>query len=147
MISAQTELTLAEIPADIGRAAPWLAKAGSDLGIPPCQFARLDRCFDEVLANILTHGGPGARQAPVVAQLKVVWNGSDGEATLEVSDGGTAFDPLKITGTPKLRTLADADLGGLGLMLLRANSDALSYHRDEGRNRLVITVRWREPGP
>jgi sigma-B regulation protein RsbU (phosphoserine phosphatase) len=144
MNSGCAELALSASPDVIEQVAPWLAQAGRDLGIPPSQIERLDRCLDEVLANILAHGGPGARQAAIVARLAVGRNGTDHEAALEVSDSGKAFDPLKVTSKPKLTSLADADLGGLGLMLLRDNSDALGYRWDEGRNHLTITVRWRE---
>lgn len=146
MNSGRAELALSASPDLIEQAAPWLAQAGSDLGIPPLQIERLDRCFDEVLANILAHGGPGVRQAPIVAQLTVARNSTGREAVLEVSDAGKAFDPLKVTSQPNLTTLAEADLGGLGLMLLRDNSDALNYRWNAGRNHLTIAVRWRESG-
>jgi sigma-B regulation protein RsbU (phosphoserine phosphatase) len=146
MTLASAELQLSADPKCAELAAPWLAGAGSRLGIPASQIERLDRCLDEVLANIIAHGGPGARLAPIMARLEVIRDPSHNEAVLEVSDCGNAFDPLKVTSRPNLQTLAEADLGGLGLMLLRSNSDALSYRRETDRNCLSIIVRWQERG-
>ncbi|HEX8963528.1 MAG TPA: ATP-binding protein [Rhodocyclaceae bacterium] len=139
------ELELSASPESVRLAAPWLARTAADLGIPPSQIARLDRCFDEVLANILAHGGPGARAMPIRARIGIGGNGAWREAVLEVSDAGAPFDPLQVTDRPSLTTLAEADLGGLGLLLLRSHSDALSYRREAGCNRMAVTVRWQEP--
>ncbi|MGE5466040.1 MAG: SpoIIE family protein phosphatase [Ignavibacteria bacterium] len=145
-MTAHAELSLTASPESFGSASPWLMQAGGDLGIPPAQLESLDHCLDEVLANILSHGGPGARQAPIVARLYVCRDGTRREAVLEVSDAGSPFDPLQATLAPKLATLADADAGGLGLMLLRGNSDELGYRRCDGCNQLTVRVRWQESG-
>jgi anti-sigma regulatory factor (Ser/Thr protein kinase) len=53
-------LTLRADLEDIARASQWLAQAGEQLGVPEGQVRRLDQCLDELLANIVHHGGEQA---------------------------------------------------------------------------------------
>ena len=66
----------------------------------------------------------------------------EGEAHVEVRDAGIPFDP---TGAPEhipAKTLAEAQPGGLGLLLIRRCSDWMSYRREGGRNHFVFGARW-----
>jgi serine/threonine-protein kinase RsbW len=125
-------------------ASDWLGRTGSELGIPPEQIARLDVCLNEVLANVLDHGGASARSAPIGLRLVTKRNPDGAGAALTVTDSGMAFDPLAVSPALRPQTLAEATPGGLGLVMLRANADSLSYERAEGRNQLTFGVRWSE---
>jgi len=100
----------------------------------------------EVVANVVAHGGPGAGLSPISLRLEVHGNASGGEASVTVSDGGVAFDPLTVPPKPKARSLAEAEPGGQGLPMLRKFSDALDYSYSDGQNHLTIRVRWTGEG-
>ena len=100
----------------------------------------------EALANVIAHGGAGTGSIPISLRLDVRRSESGGEASVTVSDAGTAFDPLTVPPKARPRTLAEAEPGGHGLTLLRQFADALDYSYSEGQNHLTIHVRWNEDG-
>ncbi len=62
--------------------------------------------------------------------------------TLEIVDGGRAFDPLHDAPEPDLEaSLEDRPIGGLGVYLVRTIMDELQYRREDGHNRLTATKR------
>lgn len=126
------------------RASTWLVKAGTERGMPEEPLSRLELCMTEALANVIEHGGAGTPASPVHLRLDVCRSGSGGEATVTVSDAGVRYDPLAAPLAPRPRTLAEAEPGGLGLIMLRQFADTLDYAYREGRNHLTIRVRWNE---
>jgi anti-sigma regulatory factor (Ser/Thr protein kinase) len=136
------ELSIRADASDARRAATWLGETGSAQGIPAEPLWRLDLCLTEALANVIAHGGAGAAASPIGLRLAVRRDASGGEASVTVSDGGTAFDPRTAAAKPRARSLGDAVPGGQGLPLLRKFADALDYAYSEGRNHLTIHVRW-----
>ena len=130
---------------DARRASGWLESAALAQNVPVEQIVRLDHCLDEALANVIRHGGPAALSSPVHLQFGVRRGLGGCTAELSVSDAGVAFDPstfVVIASHPA--SLVDATPGGLGLLLIRNFSDALSYHHSQGRNHLTIAVSWVE---
>ena len=130
---------------DARRASEWLAQAGDARGIAADALWRLDLCMTEAIANVIAHGGETARANPIGLRLEVHHDDGGGEASLTVSDSGCAFDPLNSPLRPPAQTLAEAEPGGHGIVLLRRFADVLDYCRGEDRNRLTIRVRWSEP--
>jgi len=137
-----SELTIDPDSRQFRLASDWLVRTGRELGIPPEQIARLDVCLNEVLANVLDHGGASAHSAPIGLRLVRMRDPDGADAALTVTDAGTAFDPLAVLPELRPQTLTEATPGGLGLVMLRANADSLSYVYAEGRNQLTIGVRW-----
>jgi anti-sigma regulatory factor (Ser/Thr protein kinase) len=129
-------------PREARRASIWLGEAGSARGIPSDPLWRLDLCVTEALANVIVHGGAGANASPIRLRLDVRCSASSGEASVTVSDAGAAFDPLEAPPKAQARTLAEAELGGHGLILMGRFADALEYSYSEGQNHLTIHVRW-----
>lgn len=128
------------------RASTWLGEAGSARGIPADPLLRLDLCVTEALANVIAHGGAGASVSPIRLRLDVRCSASGGAASVTVSDAGTAFDPLEAPPMARTRTLAEAEMGGHGLLLMARFADALDYSYSEGQNHLTIHVRWDQDG-
>ena len=137
-----SELSIDPDSSQFRLASGWLERAGRELGIPPEQITRLDVCLNEVLANVLAHGGASVRSAPIGLRLARKRELDGADATLTVTDAGTAFNPLAVLPGSRPQTLAEAMPGGLGLMMLRANADSLSYVYADGRNQLTIGMRW-----
>ena len=137
-----SELSIDPDSSQFRRASDWLGQIGCELGVPAEQITRLDICLNEVLANVLDHGGASARSAPIGLRLASSRDPDGADATLTVTDAGTAFDPLAVLPRSRPQTLAEARLGGLGLVMVRANADSLSYEYADGRNHLTIGVRW-----
>jgi len=139
---ASRQLSIRAVREEIGAAAQWLHEASEALGVPAAQCHRLDMCLDEVLANIVSHGGPTALDGAVELSLSSVAEGEQRVAILQVSDLGMPFNPLLAPEKPLALSLDDAEPGGLGLVMMRRYADDLAYRHSKGRNELSITVRW-----
>lgn len=136
------ELSVAADAEGLGTASAWLEKNGLEHEVPKDQIRRLDLCLNESIANIISHGGPGAGGSPVQLQLDLTHSSGAGELSLTVSDGGAAFDPLAHHAKPRPKNLEEAQPGGLGLMMMHEFSDSLKYQYSGGRNQTTFTVRW-----
>lgn len=132
---------------EIARAAEWLHASGETLGVPPDQIRRLDQCLDELLANVVHHGGAQAAASEVRLRLAVADAGAQREATLSVDDGGPPFNPLEHKPRPIDLELDELEPGGLGILMVREFSDRLAYRYQQGRNVLDVTVAWPAGAP
>lgn len=136
------QLTLSVDAEDVRTASAWLERVSCACGVPADQIYRLDLCLNEVLANIIAHGGETATLTPLQLAMEVKPSNASDEAALTIADAGKAYNPLTAAHTPAPLTLADTTPGGLGLTMLSHFSDDLSYRYLAGRNHLTITVRW-----
>jgi serine/threonine-protein kinase RsbW len=130
---------------EIRRASEWLTTALRQRDVPDPQVERLELALHEVLANVLAHGGSTARAEPIRIRIEVREKATIGEARVEVRDAGIPFDPTGVPEHTPARTLAQAQLGGLGLPLIRRCSDWMSYRREGGRNHFTFGARWPKP--
>ena len=143
MSYARAEIRIHPTTREVRRASLWLEQAAAGEGVPADQIVRLDQCLDEALANVINHGGPTAHSAHVVLQLAVHHATPQCSAELVIVDEGRPFDPSAASeARPKAASLAEANLGGLGLAMMRSFSDELRYRRADGRNHLTVCVRW-----
>ena len=127
-------------------ASAWLESAALGEGIPSEQLSRLDHCLDEALANVINHGLRGIAEASILLQLAVQRGAELCCAELVIVDEGVAFDSAAPSDRQAARpaTLAEANVGGLGLAMMKRFSDELKYHRADGRNHLTIRITWTE---
>jgi serine/threonine-protein kinase RsbW len=137
-------LTIRAEAEEVRRASAWLESTARAQRVPPEQIVRLDHCLDEALANVMRHGGPTAFASPIRLALEVQRGDGWCSAELLVADEGIAFDPscLMLELPPRPATLAQAEPGGLGLLMIRSFADDLSYQRSEGVNQLTMIVSW-----
>jgi anti-sigma regulatory factor (Ser/Thr protein kinase) len=98
---------------------------------------RVELVFEEIVANIVRHGAPGGGAADVRFSLDL----RDGSVVLTFDDDGVAFDPRGRPDPVPARSLEQAKVGGLGLMMVRRAASAIDYRRTpERRNELIVTV-------
>lgn len=131
-------LSLAPTLAAIGEAQAalraWLGAQGAQAEL----VFRAELAAEEMLANIVRHGGlpPGARIG-----FAAGWE-PGGMLRLCTEDHGPEFDPRARPEPARARSLAEAEPGGLGLALLRRMAARLDYERTaKGANRFGVTLR------
>jgi len=134
------ELTIGANGTEVRRASEWLEVACQRREVPQAPVDRLVLCLNEVLANVIAHGGRTALSAPIRLMLEV--NHAHYKASVTVSDAGTAFNPLTVPEKILPKTLEAASPGGLGLVMIRRCSDWLHYRHEDGRNHLMFGARW-----
>lgn len=144
-IESRLQLHAPHDAAELWRASEWLHAQGRRQAIPPEQLDRLDLFLNEALANVMDHGGPSALAAPIDLGIRVGGLPGACEATLTIADGGSPFNPLDHTPRPAPQSLDDAVPGGLGIRMIRAVADDVTYAREDSRNHLACTVRWMSP--
>lgn len=133
---------------ELRRCSDWLQDNCRRLEVPPGPTGKLDLCLNEVLANLIDHGGARRSSCPVQLTLERTDRDDRGVATLTICDAGPAFDPLSVGQGPRPRSLAEAEPGGLGLLLVNRFMDERSYRREGGRNVLKLGIHWlNSPSP
>jgi anti-sigma regulatory factor (Ser/Thr protein kinase) len=127
---------------DIGVANNWLSGLFEQYHVPTNKAKALDHCLDEVLMNIIMHGGPEAKVSRISLcfYTQTLVNGT--EANLTITDSGIPFNPLRFTPKDLPKTLDEAVPGGLGVGIIQKMSDRLEYEREDGKNVLTLTVQY-----
>jgi anti-sigma regulatory factor (Ser/Thr protein kinase) len=62
------------------------------------------------------------------------------EVRLLIVDDGKPFDPMDADAILLPETLDDAQVGGLGLLMIRNTASSMAYERRDGCNRFLLTV-------
>ncbi len=137
-----TSLLISAEAAQIRIASTWLAETSAKCGLSAEQAIRLDHCLDEILMNIIMHGGASAQSNPIGVQFELRTTADTREAAVTISDCGLPFNPLEVVAKPQPTSLADAEPGGLGLLMVRSHADRLDYRFQDGRNHLTFAVRY-----
>ena len=86
---------------------------------------------EEVITNVVKY----AEAETIRIDFKV----SDITVVLEVRDNGKRFDPLGAAAPDLEASVEDRPLGGLGIHLVQALADEVSYQRRDGWNVLRLT--------
>jgi serine/threonine-protein kinase RsbW len=93
----------------------------------------VELAFEEIAINIIQHGG--ARDIEVAVAIE------PHEAVLTFEDDGIPFDPLEQPSPELPSSIEEAQVGGLGLMLVRKMAARMTYERTaRGRNRLTVAI-------
>lgn len=99
--------------------------------LAPAAAARLVVIVDELVGNLLRHGEPVGGEIAIA--LKLARDG--GEVVLTFEDNCLPFDPRSAHFAGP-----DGDGGGVGLALVRAWTEIVSYGSRDGVNRLILRL-------
>ena len=90
--------------------------------------------LEELGLNIINHGHDDRFH-----EIDIVLTSEAQVLTIEVTDDGEPFDPLKDAPAPDLATtLENRPVGGLGIHLVRTVMDEMLYRREGDRNHLTL---------
>jgi anti-sigma regulatory factor (Ser/Thr protein kinase) len=127
------------VHATLGPAQAAVDAFAGDQALDTTTKRRLAIIVEELLVNVIDHASHGRD----IALRLGLQHGEDG-VVITIDDDSVAFDP---------RTVAPPELpspdhgGGVGLAIVKAWADILSYDSENGRNRLVLRLRPRSyPG-
>jgi sigma-B regulation protein RsbU (phosphoserine phosphatase) len=110
-------------------------------GVAPSVRADIALVMEEVLSNTVRHGYPDGRRDTIRVEAR-----REGERLhLLFDDGGSAWNPLEHALPDVDADLAEREIGGLGVLLVRELSESAQYQRIEGRNRLRLVLRLDAP--
>jgi anti-sigma regulatory factor (Ser/Thr protein kinase) len=119
-------------PDDLARVHPWLD--GEIQQLPETVRHPMRVALEEVVMNVARHGfAPG-----VSGEITICFKTSPTAATLVVEDTGRAFDSSTPPHHAPPAHLADAEPGGLGLVLLHRYCSDITWRRIGERNQLTL---------
>ena len=120
----------------------WFTSFATQNALPDEPAGELRVCLHELFGNVIMHGQPKERRPAV--WLTAARRG--GAVILTVEDDCLPFNPLVQPSKPPATSLEDAEIGGLGLVLVRRFSTSLRYEFSDAKNRLVLTRLLDETG-
>jgi anti-sigma regulatory factor (Ser/Thr protein kinase) len=103
------------------------------LELDPSRRYQVELTFDEIAGNIVRHGQP-------VSSVELRIAVGDAEAVMTFDDDGVAFDP-RAHDTQLPAPGEHAQIGGLGLVLVRTYASRIEYERTrQHHNRLTLAI-------
>lgn len=103
----------------------------------PDLLFRINLVLEELVLNIMDYGHDD-NEHEIIISLE---SGED-LITVNIEDGGHAFDPLTDAPEPDVDgPIESRSIGGLGVMLVREMMDDMKYRRENGRNYLTLSHR------
>jgi anti-sigma regulatory factor (Ser/Thr protein kinase) len=120
----------------------WLLRQLEGHAVAPDALLRMELVLEELLMNALTHGRPGERDAATGREfmLRLGATIQPEQLLLCLEDDGVPFDPATAKLPAAATSLAEARVGGLGLVLVRKSSRSLRHVREDGVNRLWVEL-------
>jgi serine/threonine-protein kinase RsbW len=114
-------------------ACEWVEAACRSAGVHPDCIYAVQVCAEELLGNVLRHGGrPSPRIEVGIAFPK-------GRVELTVEDDGPPFDVSAAVPHRVDRTLDAVEPGGLGIQLIRSFAASVAYRRAGLGNLVILT--------
>jgi anti-sigma regulatory factor (Ser/Thr protein kinase) len=107
-------------------------------GCPDSVAQQIALVAEEVMVNIARHAWPEGVPHSFSVELEARRGADSVEILLIAEDDGRPFDPTAATEPDLDAPLEDRPVGGLGIHFMRSMTDAQSYSRENGRNRLVL---------
>ncbi len=98
---------------------------------------RVNLVLEELSLNIIDYGHDDD-----TSDFEIAFMSEEDSLTIEIVDGGRAFDPLNDAPEPDLSSgVAERRVGGLGVHFVRTLMDDVQYERSAGKNRLKMVTR------
>ena len=99
-------------------------------GLDKRTLKKTEVALEEAVVNIIKYSG--ATEITLTVSLE------EEALNIQLSDNGEAFDPTAQATADTEKTVAERQIGGLGIALIRQIADLLHYRREEGKNILTI---------
>ena len=128
---------------ELDRVDATVERFGERTGLPAETLSRLRIVCDDVLSNVIAYAFPDDGEHDVEVRLVMVGR----RLVVRVSDDGIPFDPLTVAPPDLNAPLAQRQIGGLGIHLVRSLFDEVTYERRADRNVLTLASKVAdEPG-
>lgn len=121
---------------ELRRMAEWLQSVCSGEDLDHGLLEALDLCANEIVTNIISYAYDDNRRHDIELELRKTPSG----ARLTVIDDGKPFNILEAPEHIQPSSLEQAQIGGLGIILVRKISSSCNYRREAGRNVVVIDL-------
>jgi anti-sigma regulatory factor (Ser/Thr protein kinase) len=105
--------------------------------LPETVVYRANLVMEEVLTNVVKYAFEDTAEHEINVELSV----NDDDLAIRFEDDGREFDPLAVPPPVTKKSLEEADVGGLGVYLVRKSLSSIEYRRDRSKNVLDTRIR------
>ena len=133
---------------EIGAAVSWVKSVATDLNLPDAKAYDMQVCVEELMTNIVRHGGTASEGSTAAAgqlegangplQISVTLDSREDGVHMIIEDNGSPFDITKSSHDVVHQTLDEIEIGGLGIGLIKSFSEHLHYDRTATGNRVSL---------
>ncbi|MYB41251.1 MAG: ATP-binding protein [Chloroflexi bacterium] len=136
-MSASLSLTVKTARDELERITAAIDNLAEEDDWPADLLFRVQLVLEELALNIVDYGHDDD-----TSDFEIAFMSEGDSLTIEIVDGGRAFDPLNDAPEPDLTSgVAERRVGGLGVHFVRTLMDDVQYERSAGKNRLKMVTR------
>ena len=107
---------------------------GEGIGLPADSIPRINICLDELFTNIVSYGFDDDSEN--IIKFTLICDNS--LVIINIEDNGIPFNPLEKIDPDFPDNVESANIGGLGIHIIRKLMDNVSYERKNGKNKLTM---------
>ena len=134
MVSQEYKFELKNYLSELKALHQHLNNWGGDIGLPANSILRINICLDELFTNIVSYGFDDDLEHKIVFTL----SGDNNSVVINIEDNGIPFNPLEKIDPDFPDNVESANIGGLGIHIIRKLMDNVSYERKQGKNKLTM---------
>ena len=131
---------------DISAAALWVDTITADQKLPEQLVFALQVCLEELMSNIVRHGGTGhwesgsdpSQVATPPLNVEIDISISAQRVSMTVEDDGKPFDVVNAPAHRIDQPLSEIEPGGLGIQLIKNFANTIAYEQAGLGNRVVV---------
>jgi serine/threonine-protein kinase RsbW len=113
----------------------YLNHWGRDAGLQADSILRINICLDELFTNIVSYGFKDDLEHIVKFTVQAADNQF---LVINIEDDGIPFNPLEKIDPDFPANVESANIGGLGILIIRKLIDNIAYERTQGKNKLTM---------
>lgn len=107
---------------------------GGDIRLSANSILRINICLDELFTNIVSYGFDDDLEHIIIFTL----SGDNNLVVINIEDHGIPFNPLEKIDPDFPDNVESANIGGLGIHIIRKLMDNVTYERKQGKNKLTM---------
>ena len=134
MVSQEYKFELKNYLSELKALHQHLNNWGGDIGLPADSILRINICLDELFTNIVSYGFDD----DLVHIITFTLSGDNNLVVINIEDNGIPFNPLEKIDPDFPDNVEFADIGGLGIHIIRKLMDNVSYERKQCKNKLTM---------
>jgi serine/threonine-protein kinase RsbW len=122
---------------ELARLTQWIEECCDRHQISDKTRFHMELVLEEAVTNVTSYAfkdNPGNHTLKIDLAIKPE------EISITLQDDGIAFNPLGAKSPDMVDSIEDAQIGGLGIHLIRSYTKLVDYFRNDGTNNLVMTL-------
>ncbi len=132
------------VPATIAHLDDVLGLIHGELAQRHCPITtqnQLDIALEELFVNVCSYAYAD-QEEDGACRIDYIYNADPHAITVSITDWGVPFNPLDHKDPNAPSSIAEAAIGGLGILMVKRLTDDISYLRDDNANVVVFRKSW-----